>query len=141
MPRPQEKQHNKQLLDREQFLKKSNALLQRVERISLMILASGSLLLLVVSKPFSLSLFIGGCMGITHFRSLHRMFQKRILYPKSKAKSQFLYGLSLFLIIGIFFWAIDQTMISTPVLIAGFFLMTSAVLLESKLSARKKVRD
>ncbi len=132
MPRPQEKQQAKQPIDREQFLKKSNALLQRVERISLLILALGSLGLLLFSKALGLSLLIGGCMGIAHFRSLHRMFQKRVLYPEAKIKSQFLYGLTLFMIVGVFFWAIDQVMFSPPVIIAGFFLTTGSVLLESR---------
>ncbi len=135
MPRPQEKQPDKQALDRGQFLKKSNALLKRVEGISLLILALGSLALLFFSKVFGLSLLIGGCLGIAHFRSLHRLFQQRILHPESKVKSQFLYGMTLFLIVGVFFWAIDRAMFSTPVVVAGFFLMTGAVVLESRLSS------
>lgn len=131
---PQEKQSGKQTLDREQFLKKSDALLKRVERISLLILALGSLGLLFFSKVFGLSLLFGGCLGIIHFRSLHRMFQKRILHPESKVKQQFLYGMTLFLIVGVFFFAIERARLNTPMVIAGFFLITGAVVLEPRLS-------
>jgi len=132
MSPPQEKQPEKHPLDRVLFLEKSNALLQRVERISLLVLVLGSLGFLLFSKGFGLSLLIGGCMGIAHFRSLHRMFQQRILHPKSKTKRQFLYGLTLFLIVGVFFWGTERAMLSTPVVIAGFFLTTGSVLIESR---------
>ena len=122
-----------QPIDREKFLRESNALLRRVELISFLMLAIGSLMLLFYSRIFGLSLLIGGCMGIAHFRSLHRMFQKRTIHPEDKEKSQFLYGLTLFFIVGVFFWAIDRVMLDTAVVIAGFFLTTGSVLLESRL--------
>ncbi|MFQ5598545.1 MAG: ATP synthase subunit I [Nitrospiria bacterium] len=121
-------------IDRDRFLSRSNAALHRIERNSLMILGGGALTGFLFSRSIGLSLLIGGLMGMLHFRSLHRMFQRRILDPASKHKSQFIYGLKLFLMIGVFFWAIQWKEIRSLAVIAGFFLMAASVLLESKRS-------
>ncbi|MBN4054289.1 ATP synthase subunit I [Nitrospira defluvii] len=119
-------------INREQFLTRSNAVLYRIERHSLLILGIAALAAFLYSRGLGLSLLVGGLMGMAHFRSLHRLFQKRMLDPSKKLNINFFYGVKLFLMVGLFFWAIQWKEISSWVMIAGFFLTTGSVLLESK---------
>ncbi len=120
---------NAPAIDREQFLTKSNALLRRMEISSALIVVIGSLSMLIFSRPYSLSLLLGGLLGMGHFRSLHRMFQKRMLDPSAKHKTHFFYGLKLFFMVGCYFWAVQWDLIRSWGVIAGFFLMSASVLL------------
>jgi len=116
----------------EEFLAKSNAVLRRIEKHSLLILAACGVATLFVFGNFGASLLIGGLLGMFNFRSLHRMFQQQILDPPSKKKQQFRYSLKLFLIVGLFFWIIQWESASILGIIAGFFMITSAVFLETQ---------
>ncbi len=118
-------------IDPEKFLAKSNAALYRIEKYSLVVLAACGVATLFVFGNFGASLIIGGLLGMFNFRSLHRKFQQQILDPLSKKKQQFLYSLKLFLIVGLFFWLIQWESASVPGIITGFFMITSAVFLES----------
>lgn len=119
-------------IDREQFLTRSNAVLYRIERNSILILGIAALAAFLYSRGLGLSLLVGGVMGMAHFRSLHRLFQKRMLDPSAKLNSNFFYGVKLFFMVGLFFWTTQWKEISSWVMIAGFFLITGSVLLESK---------
>lgn len=123
---------NPSQIDDAQFLTKSNAVLHRIEKHSLLILAICGVATLFVFGNFGASLMIGGLLGMFNFRSLHRMFQQQILDPLSKKKQQFVYSLKLFLIVGLFFWIIQWESASVLGIISGFFMITSAVLLESQ---------
>jgi len=116
-------------VDREQFLIRSHAVLRRIEKKSFILTVAGSLFVLLFSRHYGLSLFLGGLLGMGHFRSLHRMFEKRILDPASKYKSHFYYGLKIFIMTAFYFWAIQWELIRSWGVIAGFFLMTGSVLL------------
>lgn len=118
-------------IDRERFLKKTNTSLKKIERTSLLILSVMGLGGWFFSKETGLSLLIGGFLATLHFRSLHRMFQKRILFPKVLLKTKFIYSTSLFFMVGFFFWAIQWEAITTSVLVTGFLLTSGAVFWES----------
>jgi hypothetical protein len=118
-------------IDPKKFLARSNAVLRRIEKHSLLILAACGIATLFVFGNFGASLIIGGLLGMFNFRSLHRKFQQQILDPLSKKKHQFAYSLKLFLIVGLFFWIIQWESASVPGIITGFFMITSAVFLES----------
>lgn len=118
-------------IDPKKFLKKSNAILRRIEKHSLLILAACGVATLFVFGNFGVSLIIGGLLGMFNFRSLHRMFQKQIIDPLSKKKQQLLYSLKLFLIVGLFFWILQWESASVLGIITGFFMITGAVFLES----------
>ena len=119
-------------IDLDRFLKKSNATLYRIEKTGLIILAVTALIAYFFYRQTGLSLLLGGCLGMFHFRALHRMSQRRIIVPKSRLNAQFFYSLKLFLMIALFFWVTGQGAVSTPLVIAGFFLTTASVLIDGK---------
>jgi len=121
-------------IDLEQFKKKSDATLHRLEKISFGLLAFGGLLGYFFFRQRGLSVLLGGSLGMFHFRALHRMSQRRFLAPKSRLNTQFFYSLKLFFMLSVFFWLSDQAAVSTPLVIAGFFLSTIAVLIDGKMS-------
>jgi len=121
-------------LDLLRFKKKSNAALYRIEKISLVLLALSALAAYFFFRQRGLSVLIGGALGMFHFRALHQMSQRRILAPKLRLKTQFFYSLKLFLIIILFFWLRRLSALSTPLIIAGFFLSTVSVLIDGKRS-------
>ncbi len=118
-------------VDRERFLEKSRTSLKKIERMSLLILTLSSTGALLFSKEMGLSCAIGGFLSMLHFRSLHRMFQKRHTHPAAALKTRFIYSVMLFFITGFFFWASERQGISTTGLVTGFILTTGAVFLES----------
>ncbi|GEM_PF-2516522 len=118
-------------IDRARFLEKTNASLKRIERRSLLILSVIGLGGWFFSKDMGLSLLIGGILAMVHFRSLQRMFQKRILFPAAWLKTKFIYSVSLFLMVCFFFWAIQWQAIASTVVITGFLLTSGAVFWES----------
>lgn len=118
-------------IDRERFLKKTNTSLKKIERSSLLILCVMGLGGWFFSKEMGLSLLIGGFLATLHFRSLHRMFQKRILFPKALLKTKFIYSVNLFFMVCFFFWAIQWESITTSALVTGFLLTTGSVFWES----------
>ena len=83
-------------------------------------------------KPVGVSLIFGGILGMYHFRSLHRMFQRRIIDPAARLNSQFYYSLKLFTMVALFFWAVQSSTIRPPFVIIGFLLTTAAILLDGK---------
>ncbi len=117
--------------DREDFLKKSNASLKRIEGMSLLILSVSGALAFLLFKEMSLSILIGGGFAMMHFRGLHRMFQKRVLDPPAWLKTKFIYSSTLFLLICLFFWVIDLAAIQESGVIAGFSLMTGGIFFDS----------
>jgi len=118
-------------IDRERFLEKTDSALKRIERRALFILTVIGLAGWFFSKEMGLSLLLGGFLATLHFRSLHRMFQKRILHPARWLKTKFIYSLSLFLMVCFFFWAIQWQSINTSAVITGFLLTTGSVFWES----------
>ncbi len=118
-------------IDRGRFLEKTNASLRKIERTSLLILIVIGLGGWFFSKEMGLSLLIGGFLAMLHFRSLHRMFQKRILFPKAWLKTKFIYSASLFFMVCFFFWVIQWEAITRTALITGFLLASGAVFWES----------
>lgn len=118
-------------IDQTRFLKKTNASLKRIERRSLFILSIIGVGGWLFSREVGLSLIIGGFLAMLHFRSLHRMFQKRILFPSAWLKTKFIYSISLFFMVCFFFWAIHWESISNITVITGFLLTTGAVFWES----------
>lgn len=119
-------------IDRDLFLTRTNASLRRIERNGLVILALVGLVTVVFFGSFGASLLIGGLFGMFNFRSLHRMFQKRVLKPELQKKEQFLYSLKVFVMIGLFFWIIQWESASVFGIIIGFFMITTSVLLETQ---------
>ena len=118
-------------IDQVHFLEKSNASLKKIERVSLLIVCLSSAGAFFFSKEMGLSSVIGGFLSMLHFRSLHRMFQKRVTHPAATLRTRFIYSVTLFFITGFFFWAVRHQGISTPGLVTGFLLTTGAVFLES----------
>ncbi|NOY83989.1 MAG: hypothetical protein GXO96_04040 [Nitrospirae bacterium] len=118
-------------IDRARFLEKTNTSLKKIERTSLLILLVISLGGWFFSKETGLSLLIGGFLAMLHFRSLHRMFQKRILFPKQWLKTKFIYSVGLFFILCFFFWVIQWEGITRSGIITGFLLSTGAIFWES----------
>jgi hypothetical protein len=119
-------------LDRDHFMKKTNAALRRIERNALLILAIVGLVTLLFFGSFGASLLVGGLFGMFNFRSLHRMFQRRVVSPERMKKEQFFYSLKLFFMIGLFFWIIQWESASVFGIIIGFFMITTSVLLETQ---------
>lgn len=111
---------------------RTNAALRRIERNALMILALVGLVTFVFFGSFGASLLIGGLFGMFNFRSLHRMFQRRVIQPERQKKEQFFYSLKLFFLIGLFFWILQWKSASVLGIIIGFFMITSSVLLETQ---------
>ncbi|MFQ5589053.1 MAG: ATP synthase subunit I [Nitrospiria bacterium] len=122
--------------DRDLFLLKSNATLKQIERTSLVILVVGVSLGFLISKKVGSSLSFGGGLAMLHFRSLHRMFQKRVLDPPSWLKTKFIYSVTLFLMIFVFFWVIQWQAISTTSVVLGFLLMTGSFLFDTSRQRR-----
>ncbi len=118
-------------IDRARFLEKTNISLKKIERSSLLIVLVISLGGWLLSKETGLSLLIGGFLAMVHFRSLHRMFQKRILFPREWLKTKFIYSVGLFFIVCFFFWVIQWEGITRSAIITGFLLSTGAVFWES----------
>jgi hypothetical protein len=119
-------------IDRDQFLARTNGALRRIERSALLILALVGLVTFVFFGSFGASMLIGGLFGMANFRSLHRMFQRRVLDPKSEKKEQFFYSLKVFFLIGLFFWILQWKSASVLGIILGFFMITTSVLLETQ---------
>ncbi len=117
--------------NREQFLLKTNASLKRIERASLILLCLQGGVGFFISKTAGMSLLLGGSLAALHFRSLHRMFQMRVLAPKAWLKTKFIYSVSLFLLISFFFWGIQWEKINTHQVVVGFFLMTGSVFFDT----------
>ncbi|MBI3805246.1 MAG: ATP synthase subunit I [Nitrospirae bacterium] len=117
--------------DRERFLARSNQALHRIERNELIILAAVGLITLLFFGMFGGSMMIGGVFGMFNFRSLHRMFQRRLLDPSRQKKEQLAYSLKVFLIVGLFFYIIQWQTISIAGILIGFFMITSAVVMET----------
>lgn len=117
--------------DREQFLTRSNQALHRIERNGLIILAAIGLVTLLFFGAFGASMMIGGVLGMFNFRSLHRMFQRRLIDPSRRHKEQLVYSGKVFLIVGLFFYIIQWKEISVAGILIGFFLITSSVYLET----------
>lgn len=117
--------------DREQFLARSNQSLHRIERNGLIILAVIGVITLLFFGTFGVSLMIGGVLGMFNFRSLHRMFQRRLIDPSRRHKEQFVYSVKLFFIVGVFFYIIQWKEVSIAGILIGFFLITSSVYLET----------
>ncbi len=118
-------------IDHDRFLSQSNASLKRIERTSLLILGLGGGIGFAFFGNTGFSFILGGLLAMLHYRSLHRMFQKRILDPPARLKTQFTYSLTLFLMICFFFWIIQDVSINTSGVVIGFFLMSGAVVFES----------
>ncbi len=118
-------------IDRKRFLEKSNTSLKKIERTSLLILVTMGLGGWFFSKEMGLSLLVGGFLAMLHFRSLHRMFQKRILFPKNWLKTKFIYSVGLFFMLCFFFWVIQWEGITRSAIITGFLLASGAVFWES----------
>lgn len=119
-------------VDRELFLGRTNAALRRIERNGLLILVLVGVITVLFFGSFGASLFIGGLFGMFNFRSLHRMFQRRVIDPDRQKKEQFFYSLKLFFMIGLFFWIIQWESASVFGIIVGFFMITASVLLETQ---------
>jgi hypothetical protein len=119
-------------VDRELFMGRTNAALRRIERNALLILALVGVITLLFFGSFGASLLIGGLFGMFNFRSLHRMFQQRVIEPDRQKKEQFFYSLKLFFMIGLFFWIIQWESASVFGIIIGFFMITTSVLLETQ---------
>lgn len=119
-------------VDRELFLARSNASLHRIERAALLILGVVVLVTFLFFGSFGASLLAGGLFGMFNFRSLHRMFQRRILDPESHRKARFLYSLKLFFLVGLFFWMIQWPSVSILGIVIGFFMITTSVLFETQ---------
>ncbi|HZR47265.1 MAG TPA: ATP synthase subunit I [Candidatus Manganitrophaceae bacterium] len=119
-------------VDRERFLARTNAALRRIERNGLVILGLVGLVTVVFFGSFGASLLIGGLFGMFNFRSLHRMFQRRVLDPEVQKREQFFYSLKVFVMIGLFFWIIQWESASVFGIIVGFFMITTSVLLETQ---------
>ena len=117
--------------DRDLFRARSDAALRRIERRALLILAGFGILTLLFFGSFGASFIIGGLLGMFNFRSLHRMFQRRILDPSRRKKEQFFYSLKLFFLIGLFFWIIQWKSMSVFGILIGFFMITASVLVET----------
>src|SRR3569832_1414798 len=115
----------------DRFLTRTNASLRRIERNGLDILALVGLVTVVFFGSFGASLLIGGRFGMFNFRSLHRMFQKRVLKPERQKREQFFYSLKVFVMIGLFFWIIQWESASVFGIIVGFFMITYLVFLLS----------
>ncbi len=111
---------------------KTDAALLRIERNALVILALVGLATLLFFGSFGASLLVGGLFGMFNFRSLHRMFQRRVVSPERQKKEQFFYSLKLFFMIGLFFWVIQWEFASVFGIIIGFFMITTSVLLETQ---------
>lgn len=118
-------------IDRELFRVRSDAALHRIERRALLILAGSGLLTLLFFGSFGASFLIGGLFGMFNFRSLHRMFQRRILDPSRRRKEQLFYSLKLFFLIGLFFWVIRWKSASPFGILIGFFMITASVFWET----------
>ncbi|TAJ97318.1 MAG: ATP synthase subunit I, partial [Candidatus Manganitrophaceae bacterium] len=118
-------------IDRERFLAQSNQALRRIERNGLIILAVVGVITVLFFGAFGASLMIGGVLGMFNFRSLHRMFQRRLIDPTRRHKEQLFYSLKLFLIVAVFFYIIQWQAISVAGLLIGFFMITSAVFMET----------
>lgn len=118
-------------IDRERFLAQSNQALRRIERNGLIILAIVGVITLLFFGSFGASLMIGGVLGMFNFRSLHRMFQRRLIDPDRRHKAQLVYSLKVFLIVAVFFYIIQWNQISIAGLLIGFFMITSAVFVET----------
>ncbi len=118
-------------IDREQFLARSNQALHRIERNGLIMLAAIGLVTLLFFGAFGASMMIGGVLGMFNFRSLHRMFQRRLIDPSRRHREQLVYSLKVFLIVGIFFYIIQWKEIRVSGILIGFFLITSSVYLET----------
>ncbi|MFY9270518.1 MAG: ATP synthase subunit I [Candidatus Manganitrophaceae bacterium] len=117
--------------DRERFLSESNAALRRIERGGLLILAAVGILTLLFFGAFGASMMIGGILGMFNFRSLHRMFQRRLIDPSRQREEKLVYSLKLFLIVATFFYMIQSESVSVGGILIGFFLITGAVFLET----------
>lgn len=118
-------------IDRERFLAQSNQALRRIERNGLIILAIVGVITLLFFGTFGASLMIGGVLGMFNFRSLHRMFQRRLIDPDRRHKAQLVYSLKVFFIVAVFFYIIQWNQISVAGLLIGFFMITSAVFMET----------
>lgn len=118
-------------IDRERFLARSNAALRRIERNALIILAVAGIVTLLFWGSLGASFLIGGLLGMFNFRGLHRMFQRRLIDPAHPKREQLFYSLKLFLIVGLFFWVIQWKSASAFGILIGFFMITTAVLLET----------
>jgi hypothetical protein len=130
-PPPQGDASSPKPFDREQFLALSNQALRRIERNGLIILAVIGVITLLFFGTFGASLMIGGVLGMFNFRSLHRMFQRRLIDPSRRRREQLAYSVKVFLIVGLFFYIIQWKEISVAGVLIGFFLMTSSVYLET----------
>jgi hypothetical protein len=119
-------------VDRDLFMAKTNAALRRIERNALVILTVVGLVTLLFFGSFGASLLVGGFFGMFNFRSLHRMFQRRVVSPERKKKEEFFYSLKLFFMIGLFFWIIQWKSASVFGIIIGFFMITGSVLIETQ---------
>lgn len=80
---------------------------------------------------FGASLMIGGVLGMFNFRSLHRMFQRRLIDPSRRRKEQLAYSVKVFLIVAVFFYVIQWQAVSVAGIVIGFFLITGSVYLET----------
>ena len=118
-------------IDPDRFLTRTNASLRRIERNGLVILALVGLVTVVFFGSFGASLLIGGLFGMFNFRSLHRMFQKRVLKPERQKREQFFYSLKVFVMIGLFFWIIQWESASVYGFFVCFFMITYLVFLLS----------
>ena len=96
-----------------------------------MILAVVGLITLLFFGAFGASLMIGGALGMFNFRSLHRMFQRRLIDPSRRHREQLVYSLKVFLIVAIFFYVIQWKTISIAGILIGFFMITSPVFMET----------
>lgn len=130
-PPPQVSASSPRPFDREQFLTRSNQALHRIERNGLIILAVIGVITLLFFGAFGASLMIGGVLGMVNFRSLHRMFQRRRIDPSRRHREQFVYSVKLFFIVGLFFYILQWKEISVAGVLIGFFLITSAVFMET----------
>ncbi len=122
--------------DRNQFLLKTNASLKRIERGSLLLLLIGGGLGFFVSKIVGLSLVLGGVLAMLHFRSLHRLFQMRVLNPAGWLKTKFIYSVTLFFMICFFFWVIQSKEVNSTSVVAGFVLMTGSIFFDTSRQSR-----
>lgn len=118
-------------IDRERFLTQSNRALRRIERNGLVLLAATGVITLLFFGAFGASMMIGGALGMFNFRSLHRMYQRRLLDPSRQRKEQLAYSLKVFLIVALFFYMIQWKAISVAGVLIGFFMITSAVFMET----------
>ncbi len=118
-------------IDRERFLSQSNQALHRIERRGLVLLAVMGVVTLLFFGAFGASLMIGGVLGMFNFRSLHRMFQRRLIDPSRRRKEQLAYSVKVFLIVAVFFYVIQWQSVSVAGILIGFFLITSSVYLET----------